>query len=173
MITQQPNKGGPADRWPRRSFSKVIFISKVSALSEFIVYLPTASDHIVELSRYAAEGGRPQCFPHRAFFHERPFNQQIKTYKIIDKRLPIFAEGFVAVHFAAYLNVELSRCAAEGGRPQCFPHRAFFSRTPVQPIAQVRQNNRQKIAHLRRGIFCRSFCCLSKCYVSIKNQYDL
>ena len=40
-----PNKAGPVDRWQRSSFAKVIFISKVSVLSEFIVYLPTAPDN--------------------------------------------------------------------------------------------------------------------------------
>ena len=43
---QQKN---PADRWQRSSFLTVIFISKFSALSEFIVYLPTASDFGVML----------------------------------------------------------------------------------------------------------------------------
>ena len=41
------HKGGPADHWQRRSFPKVIFISKVSAFSKFTLYLPTASDHVV------------------------------------------------------------------------------------------------------------------------------
>ena len=46
-MAEKHNKGGPADRWQRRFFCEGHFLSKVSALSEFILYLPTAPDHIV------------------------------------------------------------------------------------------------------------------------------
>jgi hypothetical protein len=49
-LAASSNKAAPADRWQRGSVSKDILISKVRALSELIVYLPTASDHIVRFN---------------------------------------------------------------------------------------------------------------------------
>ncbi|BCG65196.1 MAG: hypothetical protein methR_P3021 [Methyloprofundus sp.] len=52
------NKAGPVDRWQRSSFSKVIYYSKVSALLEFIEYLPTATDHVVRHFYTRTKGGK-------------------------------------------------------------------------------------------------------------------